>query len=109
MKKAKLNSAVINAVELSTNQKDSIHNAVGYQLEVIEMDNLYNKDRASLKKLLHENIALAMGDEPSYTSNGIISMMFLGVKYAKQRAWNLKVLIKTYGLILLRIWNWNLN
>ena len=40
MKKAKLNSAVINAVELSTNQKDSIHNAVNYQLEVIQMDNL---------------------------------------------------------------------
>jgi hypothetical protein len=78
MKKAKLNSAVINAVELSTNQKDSIHNAVGYQLEVIQMDNLYNKDRASLKKLLHENIALAMGDEPSYTSWNYIHDVFRG-------------------------------
>ena len=78
MKKAKLNSAVINAVELSTNQKDSIHNAVNYQLEVIQMDNLYNKDRATLKKLLHENIALAMGDEPSYTSWNYIHDVFRG-------------------------------
>jgi hypothetical protein len=78
MKKAKLNSAVINAVELSTNQKDSIHNAVNYQLEVIQMDNLYNKDRASLKKLLHENIAIAMGDEPSYTSWNYIHDVFRG-------------------------------
>jgi hypothetical protein len=71
-------SKVINAVELSTNQKDSIHNAVGYQLEVIQMDNLYNKDRASLKKLLHENIAIAMGDEPSYTSWNYIHDVFRG-------------------------------
>jgi hypothetical protein len=78
MKKAKLNSAVINAVELSTNQKDSIHNAVNYQLEVIQMDNLYNKDRATLKKLLHENIAIAMGDKPSYTSWNYIHDVFRG-------------------------------
>jgi hypothetical protein len=78
MKKAKLNSAVINAVELSTNQKDSIHNAVNYQLEVIQMDNLYNKDRATLKKLLHENIAIAMTDEPSYTSWNYIHDVFRG-------------------------------
>lgn len=71
-------SKVINAVELSTNQKDSIHNAVNYQLEVIQMDNLYNKDRATLKKLLHENIALAMGDEPSYTSWNYIHDVFRG-------------------------------
>jgi hypothetical protein len=71
-------SKVINAVELSTNQKDSIHNAVNYQLEVIQMDNLYNKDRASLKKLLHENIAIAMGDEPSYTSWNYIHDVFRG-------------------------------
>ena len=69
---------VVNAVELSTNQKDSIHNAVNYQLEVIQMDNLYNKDRATLKKLLHENIALAMGDEPSYTSWNYIHDVFRG-------------------------------
>lgn len=78
MKKAKLNSAVINAVELSTNQKDSIHNAVNYQLEVIQMDNIYNQDRASLKKLLHENIAIAMTDEPSYTSWNYIHDVFRG-------------------------------
>jgi hypothetical protein len=71
-------SKVVNAVELSTNQKDSIHNAVNYQLEVIQMDNLYNKDRATLKKLLHENIALAMGDEPSYTSWNYIHDVFRG-------------------------------
>jgi hypothetical protein len=71
-------SKVINAVELSTNQKDSIHNAVNYQLEVIQMDNLYNKDRASLKKLLHENIAIAMGDEPSYIEWNYIHDVFRG-------------------------------
>ena len=69
---------VINAVELSTNQKDSIHNAVNYQLEVIQMDNLYNKDRASLKKLLHENIAIAMGNEPSYIEWNYIHDVFRG-------------------------------
>jgi hypothetical protein len=71
-------SKVVNAVELSSTQKDSIHNAVNYQLEVIQMDNLYNKDRATLKKLLHENIALAMGDEPSYTSWNYIHDVFRG-------------------------------
>ena len=71
-------SKVINAVELSTNQKDSIHNAVNYQLEVIQMDNIYNQDRASLKKLLHENIAIAMTDEPSYTSWNYIHDVFRG-------------------------------
>ena len=69
---------VVNAVELSTNQKDSIHNAVNYQLEVIQMDNLYNKDRASLKKLLHENIALAMGETPTYTEWNYIHDVFRG-------------------------------
>ena len=69
---------VINAVELSTSQKDSIHNAVNYQLEVIQMDNIYNQDRASLKKLLHENIAIAMTDEPSYTSWNYIHDVFRG-------------------------------
>lgn len=71
-------SKVVNAVELSNNQKDNIHNAVTYQLEVIEMDNLYNKDRASLKKLLHENIALAMGEEPSYIEWNYIHEVFRG-------------------------------
>jgi hypothetical protein len=69
---------VVNAVELSTNQKDSIHNAVNYQLEVIQMDNLYNKDRASLKKLLHENIAIAMGETPTYTEWNYIHDVFRG-------------------------------
>ena len=78
MKKAKLNSAVINAVELSSTQKDTIHNAVNYQLEIISMDNIYNKDRATLKKLLHENIAIAMTDEPSYTSWNYIHDVFRG-------------------------------
>ena len=71
-------SKVINAVELSTNQKDSIHNAVNYQLEVIQMDNLYNKDRATLKKLLHENIAIAMGETPTYTEWNYIHDVFRG-------------------------------
>jgi hypothetical protein len=71
-------SKAVDAVELSTNQKDSIHNAVNYQLEVIQMDNLYNKDRASLKKLLHENIAIAMGNEPSYIEWNYIHDVFKG-------------------------------
>jgi hypothetical protein len=71
-------SKAVDAVELSTNQKDSIHNAVNYQLEVIQMDNIYNQDRASLKKLLHENIAIAMTDEPSYTSWNYIHDVFRG-------------------------------
>ena len=66
MKKAKLNSAVVNAVELTTARVEFIDNAIGYEIQVIEMDNLYNKDRASLTKLLVENIALAMTPEPSY-------------------------------------------
>ncbi len=69
---------VINAVDLSTTQKDSIHNAVNYQLEVIQMDNLYNKDRASLKKLLHENIAIAMGETPNFTEWNYIHEVFRG-------------------------------
>ena len=66
MKKAKLNSAVVNAVELTTARVEFIDNAIGYEIQVIEMENLYNKDRASLTKLLVENIALAMTPEPSY-------------------------------------------
>ena len=69
---------VVNAVELSTNQKDCIHNAVNYQLEVIEMDNIYNKDRATLKKLLHENIALTMGENPTYKLWNYVHEVFRG-------------------------------
>ena len=61
-------SKAIDAVELSKAQVEYIDNAIGYELQVIEMDNLYNKDRASLKKSLLENVALAMTDKPSYTS-----------------------------------------
>lgn len=66
MKKKTLNSAVINAVNLSTAQSEYIDNAIGYQLQVIDMENIYNKDRASLTKLLVENVALALTDKPSY-------------------------------------------
>ena len=66
MKKNQLKSAVVNVVELSTSRVEFIDNAIGYEIQVIEMDNLYNKDRASLTKLLVENIALAMTPEPSY-------------------------------------------
>jgi hypothetical protein len=66
MKKAKLNSAVVDAVNLSTAQSEYIDNAIGYQLQVIDMENIYNKDRASLTKLLVENVALALTDKPSY-------------------------------------------
>ena len=69
-------SKVINAVELSPAKIEFIDNAIGYELQVIEMDNIYNKDRASLKKLLHENIALAMGDKPSYIEWNYIHTLF---------------------------------
>lgn len=76
--KNKKASKVIDAVELSSTQKDNIHNAVNYQLEVIEMDNIYNKDRASLKKLLHENIALTMGETPTYKLWNYVHEVFRG-------------------------------
>jgi hypothetical protein len=69
-------SKVINAVELSPAKVEFIDNAIGYELQVIEMDNLYNKDRASLKKLLHENIALAMGETPTYIEWNYIHELF---------------------------------
>ena len=61
-------SKVVDAVELSKAQVEYIDNAIGYELQVIEMDNLYNQDRASLKKLLLENVALALTDTPTYIS-----------------------------------------
>jgi hypothetical protein len=76
MKKAKLNSAVINAVELSKAQVEYIDNAIGYELEVISMDNVYNETRGNLVKLLIENVALAMTDEPSYISWNYIHGLF---------------------------------
>ena len=59
---------VIDAVELSTAQSEYVDNAIGYQLQVIDMENIYNKDRASLTKLLVENVALALTDKPTYKS-----------------------------------------
>ena len=76
MKLKKLNSAVVNAVELSTSRVEFIDNAIGYEIQVIEMDNLYNKDRASLTKLLVENIALAMTTEPTYVEWNYIHELF---------------------------------
>ena len=69
-------SKAIDAVELSSTKVEFIDNAIGYELQVIEMDNLYNKDRASLKKLLHENIALAMGEKPTYKEWNYIHELF---------------------------------
>ena len=76
MNQNKKPSKVVNAVELSPAKVEFIDNAIGYELQVIEMDNLYNKDRASLKKLLHENIALAMGETPTYTEWNYIHELF---------------------------------
>jgi hypothetical protein len=76
MKKAKLNSAVIDAVELSQARVEYIDNAIGYQLDINDMDTIYNKDRASLKKLLVENIALALGKNPSYKEWNYIHELF---------------------------------
>jgi hypothetical protein len=69
-------SKAVDAVELSSAQVEYIDNAIGYELQVIEMDNLYNQDRASLKKLLHENVALAMTEKPSYVSWNYIHGLF---------------------------------
>ena len=68
MNQNKKPSKVVNAVELSPAKVEFIDNAIGYELQVIEMDNLYNQDRASLKKLLLENVALALTDTPTYIS-----------------------------------------
>jgi hypothetical protein len=40
------------------------------------MDTIYNKDRAQLKKLLVENIALAMTDKPTYKEWNYIHELF---------------------------------
>jgi hypothetical protein len=76
MKKKILNSAVIDAVELSQARVEYIDNAIGYQLDINDMDTIYNKDRASLKKLLVENIALALGKNPSYKEWNYIHELF---------------------------------
>jgi hypothetical protein len=69
-------SKVINAVELSPARVEYIDNAIGYQLDINDMDTIYNKDRASLKKLLLENVALAMGNEPTYKEWNYIHELF---------------------------------
>jgi hypothetical protein len=69
-------SKVVNAVELSKAQVEYIDNAIGYELEVISMDNVYNETRGNLVKLLIENVALAMTDEPSYISWNYIHGLF---------------------------------
>ena len=51
---------------LTKTQSEYLDSVIGYQLEVINMDNVYNKDRAVLVKLLVENVSLALGTEPSY-------------------------------------------
>jgi hypothetical protein len=76
MKKAKLNSAVVNAVELSQARVEYIDNAIGYQFNINDMDTIYNKDRASLKKLLVENVALAMTETPTYVEWNYIHELF---------------------------------
>jgi hypothetical protein len=76
MKKNKLNSAVVDAVELSQARVEYIDNAIGYQLNINDMDTIYNKDRAQLKKLLLENVALAMGNEPTYKEWNYIHELF---------------------------------
>jgi hypothetical protein len=69
-------SKVVDAVELSQARVEYIDNAIGYQLDINDMDTIYNKDRASLKKLLVENIALALGKNPSYKEWNYIHELF---------------------------------
>ena len=67
-KDTKKPSKAIQVEELSKAQSEYVDNAIGYQLQVIDMENIYNKDRASLTKLLVENVALALTDKPTYKS-----------------------------------------
>jgi hypothetical protein len=69
------------------------------------MDNLYNKDRASLKKLLHENIALAMGETPTYTEWNYIHDVFRG-EVCKATGMEFESFDKNIWVILLKPWNW---
>jgi hypothetical protein len=69
-------SKVVNAVELSQARVEYIDNAIGYQLNINDMDTIYNKDRAQLKKLLLENVCLAMGKEPTYKEWNYIHELF---------------------------------
>ena len=71
-------SKVVDAVELSTAQVEYIDNAIGYQLNINDMDTIYNKDRASLKKLLIENVALAMGNE-NKTNIAVLQQCIKGI------------------------------
>jgi hypothetical protein len=70
--------AVIEVVELSVARVEFIDNAIGYQFNINDMDNIYNKDRAQLKKLLVENIALAMTTEPTYKEWNYIHELYRG-------------------------------
>ena len=113
MKKNKMNSAVSGAVvqvaELSTVRVEFIDNAIGYQFNINDMDTIYNKDRASLKKLLIENIALAMTDTPTYKEwnyvhelfrTGVCSQTGMTIESFDKNIWSDIVynLTKTYAL-----------
>jgi hypothetical protein len=69
-------SDVVNVVELSPARVEYIDNAIGYQLDINDMDTIYNKDRAKLKKLLLENVCLAMGETPTYKEWNYIHELF---------------------------------
>jgi hypothetical protein len=69
-------SKVVDAVNLSQARVEYIDNAIGYQLNINDMDTIYNTDRAQLKKLLLENVALAMGNEPTYKEWNYIHELF---------------------------------
>ena len=113
MKKNKMNSAVSGAVvqvaELSTVRVEFIDNAIGYQFNINDMDNIYNKDRAQLKKLLVENRALAMTTEPTYKEwnyihelfrTGVCSQTGMTIESFDKNIWSDVVynLTKTYAL-----------
>ena len=68
--------AVIEVAELSVARVEYIDNAIGYQFNINDMDNIYNTDRAQLKKLLLENVALAMTDKPTYKEWNYIHELF---------------------------------
>jgi hypothetical protein len=76
MKQNNKPSKVIDAVELSPARVEFIDNAIGYQIDINKMDAIYNKDRASLKKLLLENVCLAMGETPTYKEWNYIHELF---------------------------------
>lgn len=62
----------VNEIELSAGQVESLDNIVSAIESVIDMDNVYNKDRANLVNFVTEKVAELLGVEPSYKLWGLV-------------------------------------